>query len=394
MTIAQINNKNELAVYARSKLEPLLKEHEQFVKSSYAFKKEFSEEEYNQMIQKLEESILNIPEKYRASNELKQAYINDCKHEIELLKRDMNRMIDFKFFIQDQEKKFLSYPLSMNDVLVNVKKYINEQVSYYQKDIIDCYFEMFVDKVNEMCPKDKNYIKTIESVYRNKNSRKAMDILNKFFDTLTNSLIEIVMRFSNVVSNKYFEIEKLLKSQCRKLIDKMHYVIYNFIRMKIDYIDGDEMNDSRSVKIYAETCMSQLNKTMIDELPELLNDEFTEKMEYITKDTEIRWNNLIGSLTVAKCIENDKSTTVVEILDQPVVATKVLIEKEEPNFESFMKILPNGTIEINQLVSMYNNYFGTNITCRGISQMKKIKENFTVLKKCINRKTITFYQMK
>ena len=79
----------------------------------------------------------------------------------------------------------------MNDVLVNVKKYINEQVSYYQKDIIDCYFEMFVDKVNEMCPKDKNYIKTIESVYRNKNSRKAMDILNKFFVGVRWSLLPI-----------------------------------------------------------------------------------------------------------------------------------------------------------------------------------------------------------
>ena len=206
---------------------------------------------------------------------VRSAWVNDHKREIELIKRDMKRAEEYKLYRQQKEIELSRYPKSNDDVIRNLKIFINEKVNYYHKDLIDSYFDMFVSKIRMICPKDKDYSRTIASVYQNKNSKKAMNILTKFFDTMKNELLKLSLNVKGIQSDLYFTMEKLLKGQFLKLIELMHTIIYNFLQMKIDYVDdSEEMSDSRAVKLYAETCMSQLNDMLMNELPELLNEEF------------------------------------------------------------------------------------------------------------------------
>ena len=196
-------------------------------------------------------------------------------------------------------------------------------------------------------------------------------------------------------------MEKLLKGQFLKLIERMHTIIYNFLQMKIDYVDdSEEMSDSRAVKLYAETCMSQLNDMLMNELPELLNE-----------DLSCRWKREIGCDfgKAQKQIEQESTTTVqrtmgfqpevqrtiVEVNGKPLVAE--IIESankviKEVSIESFLELLPNDLIEVNELAKMYNNYFGTSRTARGFGMLKDIKGKFVKTTDIISGKRITYYQ--
>ena len=62
---------------------------------------------------------------------------------------------------------------------------------------------MFVDKVKNLTKKEKDYTKTIESVYRCKNSKTAMNIILKFMDSMKNSLIKMSMNVKNSESVEF-----------------------------------------------------------------------------------------------------------------------------------------------------------------------------------------------
>ena len=200
-------------------------------------------------------------------------------------------------------------------------------------------------------------------------------------------------------------MESILKSQCLKLIEKIHYAIYKFIEQQINYIDDDEeMNDSKVVKLYAESCISQLNQAMMKELPEILNEEFTVCVEDRMEDLSYIWRNQIGcdfvknkSLTqnvVTKA--QDEETTIVEINNKPLVAEVIEVKTQDKNkdFNSFLDLIPNESVEVNELTEMYNNYFGVNINTRSFGMLKLVKDSFTKDSKIISGKRITIYSKK
>ena len=408
--------------FVADKLIKLDEEHKQYVKKTYHFHTEYTKEEYEEMISAVEEDMMKIPEELlkcppEYSNEerdrymkmVRSAWVNDHKREIELIKRDMKRAEEYKLYRQQKEIELSRYPKSNDDVIRNLKIFINEKVNYYHKDLIDSYFDMFVSKIRMICPKDKDYSRTIASVYQNKNSKKAMNILTKFFDTMKNELLKLSLNVKGIQSDLYFTMEKLLKGQFLKLIELMHTIIYNFLQMKIDYVDdSEEMSDSRAVKLYAETCMSQLNDMLMNELPELLNEEFKIAVEDRVEDLSCRWKREIGCDfgKVQKQIEQESTTmgfqhevqrTIVEVNGKPLVAE--IIESankviKEVSIESFLELLPNDLIEVNELAKMYNNYFGTSKTARGFGMLNDIKGKFVKTSDIISGKRITYYQKK
>ena len=416
--------------FVADKLIKLDEEHKQYVKKTYHFHTEYTKEEYEEMISAVEEDMMKIPEELlkcppEYSNEerdrymkmVRSAWVNDHKREIELIKRDMKRAEEYKLYRQQKEIELSRYPKSNDDVIRNLKIFINEKVNYYHKDLIDSYFDMFVSKIRMICPKDKDYSRTIASVYQNKNSKKAMNILTKFFDTMKNELLKLSLNVKGIQSDLYFTMEKLLKGQFLKLIELMHTIIYNFLQMKIDYVDdSEEMSDSRAVKLYAETCMSQLNDMLMNELPELLNEEFKIAVEDRVEDLSCRWKREIGcdfgkaqkqieqeSTTMGfqpevqrtMCFQPEVQRTIVEVNGKPLVAD--IIESankviKEVSIESFLELLPNDLIEVNELAKMYNNYFGTSKTARGFGMLNDIKGKFVKTSDIISGKRITYYR--
>ena len=385
--------------FVTDKLAKLDEEHKRYVKESYYLHVEYTNKEYEEMISEIEEKMMRPPkssDEFTTTEMLRTAWVNDCKREIESIKRDMKRADDYRMYRQQKEIELDRYPKSNDDVIRNLRDYINEKVNYYHKDLVDSYFDMFVDKVQKICPKDKDYSRTIGSVYQNKNSKKAMGILTKFFDTMRNELLKLSLNVKGVQSDLYFMMEQLLKSQFLKLIERVHTIIYDFIQMKIDYIDEeDEMSDSRAVKVYAETCMCQLNEMLMKELPVLLDEEFKIAIEDRIEDLSYRWKEQIGYEfgKSQKMIEQER-TTVVEINDKSLVAE--VIEKpeevKEVSIDSFIETLPNDEIEINELVEMYNNYFGTTKTTKGFGMLKDIKARFAKKSVIRSGKRITLYQ--
>ena len=122
------------------------------------------------------------------------------------------------------------------------------------------------------------------------------------------------------------------------------------------------------------------------------------------EDLSYIWRNQIGcdfvknkSLTqnvVTKAQEEE--TTIVEINNKPLVAEVIEVKTNDKNkdFNSFLDLIPNESVEVNELTEMYNNYFGVNISSRGLGMMRNIKDSFTKESKIIKGKRVTTYQKK
>lgn len=428
-----------MTVYVERKLNSLNKEHEQEVKNTYYLGKEYSEEEYKNMIQDLDEKInfppkdkitltdetinklygineeeyKNLPDTEKTEimyhiNELqmqlRKAYVDDCENEKQLILRDMKRTRDYKLFISKTKRELESYPKSTDELMKKLNEYITKTINYYHKDIVDSCFDLFVNKINQLCPEDKNYSRTIESVYRNRGSKKAMDIFAKFFETMKNKLILMVMNIKRCESIEFCKMYQILKNEIKKLIEKMHYIIYNFYEQQINYIDSEEeMSDSRIVKMYTETCMSQINQALISELPPILDEELKIVLEDRIEDLQCVWKREIGyefinqnNKQLTNDIKDEPKITIVEVDNKPLVAEvidakPVLTLTEKPSLENFISTVPDGWIDINDLTEMYNKYFGTNVSNIGFSKIKGIKDLFT---KKRNNKTRRMEYMK
>lgn len=426
--ITSIPTQKKLAVYVQNKLNSLIKDHEQYVKTSYYLHKEYKPEEYAEMINKLELCMVSPPldkitlsddmfkveneedldHKIKLEEDLRESYINNCERQIQLIKQDMKKANDFHLFITKRKKEMEHYPKSNNELIIQLREYITKTINYYHKDLVDSYFEMFVNKIKSICPDDKDYSKTIGSVYRSKNSKKAMDIILNFFDKMKMTLIAMSMNVKNCKSEEFYKMFVILKSEFKKLIERMHFIIYNFIEQQISYIDDEEeMTDSKIVKMYSETCMSQLNQALITELPALLDEEFKVTVEDRTENLSYVWKHQIGfdfvnnkalpnnnEKVTSEVHEENRNIKVIEINNKPLIAEVVEI-KNKPTvmltIEAFIDTLPNDPINVNELTKMYNNYMGTNYKLVD-GRIKGINQHFTKSRHNVNGIKMTFYQ--
>ena len=384
--------KKKVDAYVNQNLEKLDKEHEKYVnEGGYYLRKEFTPAEYEGCINKLEEAMFHPPEGCD-----KDVWANQCNREIELIKSDMKKSQAYKDLRHTKELEFRRYPMDNDSVIHNLKDFIEKKISYYHKDLMDGYFKMFVDKIQKICPEDKDYSKTIKSVYDNKNSKKTIEILMNFFNTLKNELMTLVMNVKRVQTDKYFEMQQLIENRFLRLIETIYAVIWDFISKKIDYIDdGEMMNDSKAVKVYAESVIGELNKTLMNELPELLDNEFKIRMEDMTENLEYEWKEQIG-ITWGRENEperylanEEKPNQVISHEEKPKIKIEVVHD-----LNSFIDALPNEEMEVNDLTQKYNSYFGKSISSRGFGMLKEIKDNFTKNAVIREGKKITLYKKK
>mgnify|MGYP000854856306 FL=1 len=371
-----------------NKINEIKREHDEYVKRTYYLQKEYTDEEYEEMIDKINNEIKNTLTSYTKDEVLKNAYLEQLNHEKELIERDMKKAKEFQDYLLMKREEFLNLPKNIDDVISQCIEYIKKQVNYYHKDLTEYYFEKFVETIKAMCPVDKNYSKTISSVYRSKNSKKAMDIIQKYFDLIKNELIKFLMKLKQIEHSKtscsYVRMKKDINNQATTVISKIHLVICNFIDEQLKLVDNTEMSDSRIVKIYTETVMRQMNQSLMFELPPLLDEYYQNSI-----------TNAIANIQFSLGYENKAITEDLrsnEKVDEEIVNEIVnVISNSNPTMNSFLNQLPEEKIEINVLVGMYNNYFNKSISNIGFGKLKEIKSNFTVEKKNERGKKKTYY---
>ena len=395
----------KLEAYVSQNLAKLDAEHQRNVKRNYFLHKELSLDEYKEHLDRLEKARFEPPDNWD-----RKQWAEQISKEIELFKRDMNKTEEYQRFRKGKECELRNYPVNNDKVIQNIKEYVDKKINYYHKDLIDSYFQMFVDKISKICPQDKNYSKTISSVYNSKNSKIAMNILLQFFNALKNELMTLAMNVKRVQSTKFVEMQNLLKKSFIDVIEKLHGAIYDFIEQKIDYVDdGETMTDSKAFKVYAEMIMGELNQTLMNELPPMLDETFREQIEWTKEDLSIRWEREIGiplgigyeqpkalvePINEPKVDEPINESKVDEPVNEYIVEPVVVVAVEEPQdpMKSFISTLLDEEIEVNDLTKRYNIYFGKSVSVRGFGMLKEIKANFTKHRRLVNGTKLTFYR--
>ena len=381
-------SENQVAIFVENKINDRIRDHNEYVKRCYYLHSELTDEEYNEMLDKLDESIRNPPEEYKVDQLVRNEYINLCLKERKLILSDMKKSKDFKICLDDERRKLSKISINNVQLVQNLKDYTEEQIAYYYKDLMDSYFDMFVDKVKRLCPDDKDYSKTISSVYTSKNSKKTMKILITFFNSMKMYLHGTIMKLQDINTNDYMKIEEFMKKEIMRLIDVMHAFIYNFIEKQLKYINDSEMSDSKIVKIYSESVMAQMNESLMTTLPIELQQEFKDRSETCTKRFEFYYNENIKPLTY------EEMKTENEDIEEVIINRNIKELKSDliPSTTGFLDTFGIGDeIMIEELLNLYNQYYGKNTTKIGLGKTTIIKENFTKKNTKRNGKWVTIY---
>ena len=393
-----INSVQHLEQHKTKIMNKYRSEHSEHVAKHYFLHKELTEEEYNQCINDLEECLLHPPEKYNTT-ELIQSYKDSVQHEILLIKRDQEQTRNFNIFLKEKEDELNQYPTNNSKLLSNLSKYITTRSNYYLKDLFDSYFDMFVEKVTNLCPEDKDYNKTIRSVYTCRNSRKATDSISNIFHKITTTFNSMIQYLNHSPLTCYYTIQKILEKEFDRLLSVAHTLIYNFISNRLDCYDDEQMNDSRAVKAFCEMIMSDLNNDLINILPVELGEELSircqDRIENIDVTFQQQFNISLVALKPPEPLEsleppaNQKQLTITPIIQEKVNQPEIRITK--PTLESFIENLPLTPIELSILTERYNQTFGTNLSSNSLSKIKNFRPRFTVTQKKINGKCVTVY---
>ena len=374
----------DVNTYVENRIHKLMKEHDEVVKEQYYLHKELTDEEYNKLINDLEMRQYNVPEEYlkptnpyTTEKQICDEWKLMCIKEKGLIERDMKRMHEFKAFIESERKKLMTVPTNSLKLTSNLRDYITKQIHYYYKDIYVTYYDMFHEKIINLCPKSKDYSKTIKSVYDMKQSKKATKILNEFFDKLKAFLYNLVSKFNDIDTNTqtYMLIEKFMTEKMNSFLMTFDIIIGDFIEKQLNYIDDDTMDNSKIAKQYCEHVMAEMNKSFMTDLPEILNQELSIRCEDFYDSFIWYFSNKIdlNSLRINKEETPEENITESKVKSLTVSIVEV---KKEKSFIQFLDSLPDEFIECNELVSKYNEYFGTSYTNKGFGNLKVIKDSF------------------
>ena len=409
MSVVKFNNDEQMMQYINSKIDLLKKEHEEEVKNTYYLGKEYTVEEYEQMIDELQQKTRNIPEfesnQYISASDLKQEYLRNCIREINYVKEDLSKCLKFKQYIEERKQQLLKTPRNTDMITNNLMEYIKKQVKYYHQDILTEYYDMFIAKVKTLIPDDKDYEKTIKNVYMNKNGKKSMQLLNSFADRLITALCNISFGVRNLEikgSIKGFkDVESLMKNKITLVISYIYDCVYNFIKSEIDFIPDEQLTCSAFVKTYTESLMGSMNNAIVNRLPSVLDEEFNQRIQNLKED--LSENPALKVMIKSDDVERKSIVDegpIVEEVDEAQGAGAIglepafVIPNEKPTLEKFIESLPNTPIELSELTNMYNQYFSVNISNNSLSKIKDFRNHFDVNRKCINKSKKTFYTKK
>lgn len=384
----------QIKALVAKKINALIEEHEREISNEDSltrnyYLKEFTVEEYKKMIAEAEERLRNVPKDYSLNERI--AYQEHAEKEIEYIKRDMQRMLDFKAYLKRVERDmYKMYPLNIYQLIDNVKSYVKKQISSDQQDITMDFHDYFMDKIMKLLPKDgKDYSKTVSLMFRTRTNNKSMKTIFNFFRTLEKKLNVAVSMFSNFNTNEYDKLQELLKSFVNKLIRRLYTVITKYLEEYIGCIPNRAMTELDTVKIYAENFIDNMNEELLQELPHVLNnameEEFAEMKEWLKFRSEELLEIGISKDEAKHSISySEESPDVEVVITEPqveVVITKpqveVVITKPKPDFAGFLETVGNDSYSADEIVAIYNNHFGVNIKIESLAKRAEFKENFT-----------------
>ena len=353
--------------------------------------KELSLDEYDEWIRELDTKIAgytDIESPERALDLKMLSYIN----------RDRERLIKFQDDFNKKRNELIhSYTHPVDYAIENITKDIN----MFNQDLLTGMFELFVNKVISLCPKDKSYEGTIKSVYHDKTSTKVINIFNSLSQRLISSFTKLL---AGVGPNEYFASDKHRYDSLMKLYDdisnacQMLYLgtIYNAIDNNLNLYPPTDMSDSKLVSSYSRVLMKNLNDFIIHDVSKIIDGEIKDCIGKICENELLNnihireSNHSVSQSGIAEkpqtapivedpqdnAEESNHSPPQIEIADAsnvdpqpaPIVA-KVHGIAQERTLDEFINGLPNDKTCIVELTPKYNEYFNTNITPRKLGMM-------------------------
>jgi len=368
--------------------------------------------EFNDEIKRLRKEIDNLPE--YVENKIKRNYYKEyhlypemkeelpktifmlerCRHENELAIADWKEKCLEKEKEEERKRleEYLSIPHNNNDVIKNLNEFVSLTVQSNFSELLDEYYSMYEKLFNDL-DKEK-YSKTLRCAFDEKSSKKVMKMFiehNKIIENRLSYLINHV-RFNE--TNEFELIETELKKSLAKFINDHFMAIYQFLRRALNKLEKNikPFNSSTALRTFAQSIITQINQILIDELPNTLNQRFEEyylslKEKLFNEKEEQKVERIkekaLCTADVAPEIES-KSEEVIE----SKVKTNLSLSLD---LNSFIEVIPDGWLQINDLVKMYNNYFGKNVTNIGFSKLKGINEAFTKKTQITKGKKLTLY---
>ena len=160
--------------------------------------------------------------------------------------------------------------------------------------------------------------------------------------------------------------------------------IYQFLRRALNKLEKNikPFNSSTALRTFAQSIITQINQILIDELPNTLNQRFE---EYYLSLKEKLFNEKEEKV---ECIRETENKVEEPVSLEPKVKTNLSLTLD---LNSFIEVIPDGWLEINDLVKMYNAYFGKNVTNINFSKLKGINEAFTKKTQITKGKKLTLY---
>lgn len=337
-----------------SRLAVIVREHQAEVRRSYYLNKTFRIEEYEEMISAVAD----------AKSHANKQELQRLDAEEQGLRSDLNRQLAWlKYYTQRVEE--LSTVDSYDEMISAVKDCITEETLALSDNLITCMWEQFIEPftfVGRSCEK------TMKSVFNDKISKSSLKDIRTFFDQLKNHLIRYLLTVKEC--SNYDLTKKQLKTHFIGSVNIAYEHLFAFIGKKILFVEYDEVHDSAEAKELAKKCIAQLNQMLAD----TLNQELKDAMDVILTR------------------EKDYFGVVASYFDISTPSSDICTSKMPKSTDSFVKSLPNGSIEVNRLVEMWNSYFGTTVSPKSLCQKKDFKQYFDVSTAKVKGKKFTYYQ--
>ncbi len=303
-----------------------------------------------------------------------------CKHENELAIADWKEKCLAKEKEEERKRlqEYLSLPHNNKDVIEHLNEFVHLYVNSNFSELLDEYYTMYERLFSDL--NKSKYSKTIRNVFNEKNSKKVMKMFNEHNLIIENRLNHLINYVQFNKTDNFEAIEFELKKSFGKFIDDHFMSIYQFLNKTLNNLESNTkpFENSTALKTFAQMTVSQINQILIQELPNALNSKFEDY--YLTLKEKIYGEDKASD----EVKENKEYIEIKEV-------SKVL--SLDLTLDSFMSTLPNNWIEINELVEMYNKYFGSNVNSRGFSRIKGIKDAFEKKTDRKNNKKTTFYRV-
>ena len=338
MQVATTNQNNQLAIEDKIQMR-LQREREEFeneCKNTFFLMKYMTVEE-------LQESILNLEnERFTAPQELKPLIQSQIRH----YQHDKQKVIEFNERQKSLKKRLeLKYYHPVEYVSQDITTEINES----HIETTNFMFEEFENKVKQLCPDDKDYSKTINSVYSDKSSKSVIQI----FENLRTSLIKGFIEVINACTGDVIKLGEKLYS---KQLD-LYTAIEEKITDHISQYPTQQLMNAELAKSYSQTLLSSIHQFVNGDLSKFITNQVYEILDELgvcAGSHEEQTTSTATAITHEPIVEEPEETSTTTSIIQQSHACRTI--------QTFMQTLPvNTEISADDMLRQYNQYMHSDI---------------------------------